>query len=273
MPRPLLNKATATVTLSNLSHTYDGTPKSATVTTDPSGLSVEVTYGGSPTLPVNAGSYTVAATVTDHNYTGSASDTFVIAKATPTITWANPADITYGAALSGLQLNATANVDGNSIYTPPIGTVLNAGNNQTLYVDFTPTDTTNYNNASKDVTINVLKANTTTAVNSSANPSVYGQSVTFTAIVSPSAATGTVQFKIDGSDFGSPATLSSGTATGGSISTLSVGNHTVEAVYSGDTNYNSSIGSLIGGQTVTNQASGADDQSVSTNEDTALVSS
>jgi hypothetical protein len=32
---------------------------------------------------------------------------------TPTITWSNPASITYGAALSGAQLNATANVPGS----------------------------------------------------------------------------------------------------------------------------------------------------------------
>ena len=265
-----MNKATATVTLSSLTHTYDGTQKSVTATTLPLGLSVEVTYDGSPSLPVTAGSYSVVATVTDPNYTGSASDTLVISKATPVITWNNPADITYGTALTAVQLTATANVAGTFVYTPGAGSVLNAGNAQNLHVDFTPTDTTNYNNASKDVAINVLKADTTTAVNSSANPSVQGQPVTFTATVSPSAATGTVQFKIDGSDFGSPAVLSGGTATSGSISTLSKGNHTVEAVYSGDVNYKGSIGSLIDGQTVTNQPPVAEDQSVSTNEDTAL---
>jgi len=81
-----------------------------------------------------------------------------IIKATPTITWNNPVGIPYGTALSGTQLNATADVGGNFVYTPVSGTVLNAGNGQTLHVDFTPTDTTGYNNASKDVTINVGKA-------------------------------------------------------------------------------------------------------------------
>lgn len=79
-------------------------------------------------------------------------------KTTPTITWANPSDIVYGTALSGAQLNATASVSGTFVYSPPAGTILNAGSGQTLHVDFTPTDTTLYNNASKDVTINVLKA-------------------------------------------------------------------------------------------------------------------
>src|SRR6185295_1101057 len=44
-----------------------------------------------------------------------------------TITWANPAAITYGQALTSAQLNATANTSGTFAYNPPIGTVLNAG--------------------------------------------------------------------------------------------------------------------------------------------------
>jgi PKD repeat protein len=74
---------------------------------------------------------------------------------TPTITWSNLADITYGTALSITQLNAVASVPGTFTYNPVVGTVLSAGA-KTLHVDFTPTDTANYNTASKDVTINVL---------------------------------------------------------------------------------------------------------------------
>src|SRR4029079_17167849 len=81
-----------------------------------------------------------------------------VLKATPVITWSNPADITYPTALSGTQLNATASVAGVLPYTPPATTVLNAGNGQNLSVNFVPTDTVNYNNASKNVSINVLKA-------------------------------------------------------------------------------------------------------------------
>ena len=84
---------------------------------------------------------------------------------TPTITWNNPADITVGTALSSTQLNAVAKdpvsgatVAGTFTYNPAAGTVLSAGMGQTLHVDFVPTDTANYNTASKDVTINVLKA-------------------------------------------------------------------------------------------------------------------
>jgi uncharacterized repeat protein (TIGR01451 family) len=71
----------ATVTLSNLSTTFDGTAKSATVMTDPAGLAVSVTYDGSALLPVDAGTYAVVATVTEPGYSGSASGSFVIVSA------------------------------------------------------------------------------------------------------------------------------------------------------------------------------------------------
>ncbi|MDQ3004665.1 MAG: MBG domain-containing protein, partial [Chloroflexota bacterium] len=74
-------KANATVSLSNLSHTYDGTPKSATATTTPPGLSVDITYDGSATAPTDAGDYAVVATINDANYQGSANGTLHIGKA------------------------------------------------------------------------------------------------------------------------------------------------------------------------------------------------
>ena len=67
----------------------------------------------------------------------------VVAKATPAITWSNPAAITSGTPLSGTQLNATSPVEGTFSYIPPMGTVLNAGTN-TLTAVFNATDTNNY---------------------------------------------------------------------------------------------------------------------------------
>ncbi|MBI5944540.1 MAG: right-handed parallel beta-helix repeat-containing protein [Chloroflexi bacterium] len=80
----VIAKAAATVTLGNLIQAYDGTPKSATVTTVPDGLTVEVTYEGSPTPPTALGSYAVAAIVTNPNYSGSANGTLVIEQAIAT---------------------------------------------------------------------------------------------------------------------------------------------------------------------------------------------
>jgi PKD repeat protein len=77
-------------------------------------------------------------------------------KVTPKITWSNPANITYGTALSSTQLNANASVPGTFVYTPAAGTVLNIGTH-TLHVDFSPTDTANYTNLTANVTINVTE--------------------------------------------------------------------------------------------------------------------
>ena len=92
-------------------------------------------------------------------------------------------------------------------------------------------------------------ANATTTVTSAANPSVYGQSVTFTATVAANppgsgTPTGTVQFQIDGTNFGSPVTLVGGSATSSAITTLSAAAHTIKAIYSGDTNFATSTGTL-----------------------------
>src|SRR6185369_14333241 len=93
------------------------------------------------------------------NYTSATKSVAInVLKGTPVITWATPADITYGTALSATQLNATANVPGTFVYNPLAGTVLNAGAAQTLSVTFTPTDAANYTTATKSVAINVLKA-------------------------------------------------------------------------------------------------------------------
>jgi alpha-tubulin suppressor-like RCC1 family protein len=141
---------------------YSGTQKAFTATA--SGISTGFTYsysgiggtsyGPTPTPPTNAGNYTVMATVTNANYTGSATQTLTITKATPSITWAAPADIAYGTALTATQLNATASVAGTFAYTPAAGTVLGAGA-RTLEVAFTPTDTTNYLSASASVPLKV----------------------------------------------------------------------------------------------------------------------
>jgi sugar lactone lactonase YvrE len=78
--------ATATVTLSNLSQTYSGSPITATVTTNPAALAVNVTYNGSSIAPTAVGSYTVVATVNDPNYTGSATGTLTINPAIGAVT-------------------------------------------------------------------------------------------------------------------------------------------------------------------------------------------
>ena len=78
-------KAVATVSLTGLTQTFDGTPKSAAATTVPAGLAVTYTYDGATAAPTHAGSYAVVATINDASYQGSASGTLVIL--TPFSAW------------------------------------------------------------------------------------------------------------------------------------------------------------------------------------------
>ena len=98
-------------------------------------------------------------------------------------------------------------------------------------------------------------AATSTVVESSDASSVFGESVMFTATVTQEAAStatpaGEVQFKVDGSDFGDPVALVAGQATSDAISSLSVGTHTVEAVFTDGAEFSTSTGSLAGDQVV-----------------------
>jgi hypothetical protein len=125
-----------------------------------------------------------------------------ITKATPAITWSNPASITQGTALGAQQLNASANVAGNFVYTPAAGTVLPTGSGQTLSVTFTPSDAADYNTASSSVTINVQAGVTKVAV-----PNVVGE----TQAAASSAITGA------GLAVGNVTTASSSTVAAGSV--------------------------------------------------------
>jgi hypothetical protein len=95
----------------------------------------------------------------------------------------------------------------------------------------------------------VNKANTTTVVSSSANPATVGQSVTFTAQVSPTAATGTVTFYDGGNPIGTAAVVAGSASL--STAALSVGPHSITATYGGDGNYNSSTSAALN-QTINN---------------------
>ena len=88
---------------------------------------------------------------------------------------------------------------------------------------------------------------TTAAVVSSAGTSTYGSTVTFTATVTPasgSGETGTVQFQIDGSNAGSPVSISGNTAAY-ATSALSAGSHSIVAIYSGDGKFTGSTSSTL----------------------------
>jgi len=156
------------------------------------------------------------------------------------ITWADPAAITYGTALAGGQLNATANTSGTFVYTPPLGTILNAGNDQVLSVTFTPDDTANYSSATATVLLDVLRASLTiTAQNKS---KVYGAAVPALTASYSGFVNGDTAASLD-----APVTLST-VATAGSP----VGSYTINAGGAADANY--SIAFVSGTLSVTRAA-------------------
>ena len=91
------------------------------------------------------------------------------------------------------------------------------------------------------VTITVGKATTRAVAVSSLPAPTYGQSLYFGAAVAAAPGlgdpSGTIQFVLDGSDFGSPVAMSGGFAPSPSLATLGAGVHHVAAVYSGDADY------------------------------------
>jgi hypothetical protein len=118
--------------------------------------------------------------------------------------------------------------------------------------------------AANDATVTVLDR-TNVAVASSADPSVFGQNITFTATLTGTPARlagnpgGTVQFKDNGVDIGTAIPVVAGavnTATAQfSTSELSVGDHTITAEYSGGNGFNPNVGTLTGNPQTVGKAS------------------
>ena len=103
------------------------------------------------------------------------------------------------------------------------------------------------------VLLNISLFRTTTTITSSSNPSAFGQSVTFSAMVTPKGSgmpTGTVKFR-DGSRVLGTSPLNGGTAKF-STAALAVGRHCITAAYSGDTNFAASTSPAL--NQVVNQA-------------------
>ncbi|MDD4117560.1 MAG: MBG domain-containing protein, partial [Kiritimatiellae bacterium] len=87
-----VSKMPATVTLHDLAQTYDGTARAATATTEPAGLTVELTYDGLPDAPTNAGIYAVTGIVNEAHWEGVATGLLTVAKANQSIDFPPIAD-------------------------------------------------------------------------------------------------------------------------------------------------------------------------------------
>jgi hypothetical protein len=171
-------KGSATVNFSGLNQTYTGSSLFVTTSTIPTGLTVNLTYTGtggtvyaqSSTPPTDAGTYTVNATVTDADYSGSASTTFTIAKATASVAISNlnqvytgaPLPVTLGSTPGNLAVVATYSGNG---YGPSTTAPVNAG---TYVVNATVNDT-NYS-GSATAQFQITKASATVSLSNLLQP-------------------------------------------------------------------------------------------------------
>ena len=194
------------------------------------------------TITVTNPSNTDASTVTTVTDTLPAGVTFVGGSANPAPNSVSP--LTWNLGNIGVHDSRTITFQATS--NPQ--SIHNCGNvdyKDELQIASQPTKT-----SCADTTVN--KANTTTSVTSSVNPSVFGQPVTFTATVLPVAPgagtrTGTVQF------FDGATSIGAGTLGAGGMTTLiapasvisSVGTHPITAQYLGDANFNGSTSGVL----------------------------
>ncbi len=179
---------------------------------------------------------------------------------TTTTLSSSPNPSTYGQAVTLNAVVAPAPPDGETVVFMKGKTVLGTGTLSNGSASFTTSklkvgtnsitavyagDSNFYTSTSKAVSEVVSKATTTTALTSSQNPSNVGQSVTFTASVTPQFSgtpTGSVTFD-DGTTTLKTVPLSGGAAKF-TTSTLTSGSHTITATYSGSTSFTSSSASL-----------------------------
>jgi uncharacterized repeat protein (TIGR01451 family) len=201
-----------------------GTVVSGTVTGG--SASAVLTIGGA----TPAGSYSINAVYSGASGIAGSSDatkSLVISNAVPAITWANPADLTFGSALGSGQLDATASVTGIFTYTPPAGTVLPVGAN-TLSVVFNPNDTVNYSSTSATAIVNVAPGTQTGAPGFVVTRTLSRDSSNNIAVAVSVTNTGGQPSAVTGGPF-----VALGTCRLGSSSPLSVAGGTTAAILPG----------------------------------------
>jgi sugar lactone lactonase YvrE len=175
------------------------------------------------------------------NYAAAAEATqnITVGAATPAITWAPPSPIVYGTSLSGV-LNAYANAGGSFAYTlasssgTPVtaGTVLGAGT-YTIFANFTPTSSADYNSASASVSLEVNAATPAISIGNIPSNAVYGGG--FTPALTTNSDTGTASFVSN--------TTGNCTVSSGVVSFVSVGNCSLTASVTAGANYARATGS------------------------------
>jgi len=173
-----VNKANPTVTTwpTASSITY-GAALSASTLSGGSGTPAGSFAWSSPSsIPSAVGTYNYQVTFTTNdtvNYNALTQNVSItVNKANPTVTWPTASSITYGAALSTSTLSGGAG-SGAFAWSSPSTIPGNAGSHE-YEVTFTPSDTSNYNTLTHNVSITVNKANPTVTTWPTAAPITYG---------------------------------------------------------------------------------------------------
>jgi predicted outer membrane repeat protein len=267
----MVNTAPLAVTANNASMNYGGAVPvlGGTLVGTIPGDGITASFSTTATTTSVVGVYPITATLNDPNgklvnyAVTNTPGTLTIGQATPVVTWTAPSSITYGTALSTIQLNASSTVSGTFAYSPVLGTVLPAGS-QTLSVNFTPADGTDFSPATKTVQLTVSKAIPGVSLASSTAFQFQSNPVTFNVALGTVATgglpTGSITF-FDGSTPLGSSPLASGAASF-TTSSLGIGSHSITAAYSGDSNYaaatsSSSVSETIGAVSITATGSGA----------------
>jgi len=154
-----VNKGTPTITWATPAAIIYGTVLSVTQLDATTSASGTFAYSPPAGTLLHAGQQILLASftptdTTDYNAT-SATVTLTVNKVTPTITWATPAAVAVGTALTSAQLNAAPSAPGTLVYTPQLGTIMSTTGNITLSASFTPNDAVDYNGASATTTLTV----------------------------------------------------------------------------------------------------------------------
>jgi len=231
--------------------------------TSSAGLEVSFTASGACTITgttvhiTGSGSCTLTAHQDGNIYYNAAPDVSQSFNIIPAALNINADDKSkdYGAALPTLTVTYTGLVNGDSApATPPIiSTTATASSPVGTYpITASGADDPNYTITYTPGTLTVNKAGTTVALTSSANPSFFLQCVTFTSTVTavaPGAGTptGTVTFKDGTTTLGTATLDSAGKATYRTpcLRPLCLGDHSITAVYNGDTTFTTSTSPVM----------------------------
>ena len=245
------------------------------VAADPSGSGEGQTYLGSTSVttgadcnanfsfafPDNPGQPVITATATDPAGNTSEFSAWVVTTTTTLASDNNPSTygqtVTFSATVSSSAGTPTGNVtfkDGATI----LGTgTLDSSGQATFMTSSLPAGThsitavfdgsSNYLSSSSGVLTQIVnQASTSTALASNANPSTYGQTVTFNATVTSAGGTptGTVTFRDGATVLATVAVDASGQATY-MTSSLFLGAHPITATYNGDDNFAGSTSAAL----------------------------